>query len=80
MAEGMQLSTKTQATPILASEGSGTNGALKLLAEQYKRHLERIQKRIVDKMEKGDFIIKRDPTPYYTQAEAAVRTLYADAT
>jgi len=76
----MKLSTKTEATPILMSEGTGSNGALHLLAEKYRRRLERIQKRIVDKMEKGDFIIKRDPTPYYTQAEAAVRALYADAT
>lgn len=80
MSEGMKLSTKIEATPILVSEGANSNGALQLLAEQYRRRLERIQKRMVDKMEKGDFVIKRDPTPYYTQAEAAVRSLYADAT
>jgi uncharacterized protein YoaH (UPF0181 family) len=76
----MKLSSKTEAAPILVSEGTSSSGALQLLAEQYRRRLERIQKRMVDKMEKGDFVIKRDPTPYYTQAEAAVRALYADAT
>ena len=80
MTEGMQLSTKTEATPILVSEGTRSNGALQLLADRYAKRLARIHKRMVDKMEKGDFIIKRDPTPYYRQAEAAVRALYADAT
>ena len=80
MSEGMKLSTKTEVAPILQSEDSGSHGALRLLAEKYRRRLERIQKRMVDKMEKGDFVIKRDPTPYYKQAEAAVRALYADAT
>ena len=73
-------SSKTETvTPLVASEGT-SNGALQLLAERYRRRLERIQKRMVDKMEKGDFVIKRDPTPYYNAAEAAVRALYADAT
>ena len=80
MSEGMKLSTKTEAAPIIATEGTSSNGVLQLLAEQYRRRLERIQKRMVDKMEKGDFVIKHDPTPYYNKAEAAVRALYADAT
>ena len=80
MSEGMKLSTKTEAAPIIATEGTSSNGALQLLAERYRRRLERVQKHMVDKMEKGDFVIKRDPTPYYHQAEAAVRALYADAT
>ena len=74
-------SSKTEVVaPIIATEGTSSNGVLQLLAEQYRRRLERIQKRMVDKMEKGDFVIKHDPTPYYNQAEAAVRALYADAT
>ena len=67
----MQLSNKTEAAPILVSEGTG-NGALQLLADRYAKRLARIRARAFD--------LKRDPTPYYTQAEAAVRALYADAT
>ena len=68
MSEGMKLSTKTEAAPIIATEGTG-NGALQLLAEQYRRRLARI-------VAKG----YHNRTAYYEQAEAAVRALYADAT
>jgi hypothetical protein len=72
MSEGMKLSTKTEAAPILATEGTSNNSALQLLADRYAKRLARIRARAFD--------LKRDPTPYYTQAEAAVRALYADAT
>ena len=68
----MKLSTKTEATPILVSEGTNSNGALQLLADRYAKRLARIRARAFD--------LKRDPSPYYTAAEAAVRALYADAT
>ena len=80
MSEGMQLSNKTEATPILVSEGTSNNGALQLLADRYAKRLARIDKKLLTKVAKGNFVITHDPAPYYTQAEAAVRALYADAT
>ena len=68
----MQLSNKTETTPILVSEGTSNNGALQLLADRYAKRLARIRARAFD--------LKRDPAPYYHQAEADVRALYADAT
>ena len=76
MTEGMQLSTKTEATPILVSEGTSTNGALQLLAEQYRRRLARIYL----KAAKTNVQVHLGATIYYNKAEAAVRSLYADAT
>lgn len=75
MSEGMQLSNKTEATPILVSEGT-SNGALQLLAEQYRRRLERIYL----KAAKKNVQVHLGATIYYNKAEAAVRALYADAT
>jgi hypothetical protein len=70
-------SSKTEVdTPILQSEDNGSHGALRLLAEQYRRRLERIFLKAAKKNVQVDV-----PTIiYYTQAEAAVRALYADAT
>ena len=76
MTEGMQLSNKTEATPILVSEGTSTNGALQLLAKQYRRRLERIYL----KAAKKNVQVHLGATIYYNKAEAAVRALYADAT
>ena len=78
MTEGMQLSTKTEATPILVSEGTSTNGALQLLAEQYHRRLERIVETLSVRVPSQT--VPPQTVLYYTQAEAAVRALYADAT
>jgi hypothetical protein len=75
LTEGMQLSNKTEAAPILVSEGTG-NGALQLLAEQYRRRLERIYL----KAAKKNVQVHLGATIYYNKAEAAVRALYADAT
>lgn len=72
------VSSKAEATPILASESTGSNGALQLLADRYAKRLSRINVKLAIKPLK--FIIKHDPAPYYAQAEAAVRALYADAT
>ena len=76
MTERMQLSNKTEATPILVSEGTSNNGALQLLAEQYRRRLERIYL----KAAKKNVQVHLGATIYYNKAEAAVRALYADAT
>ena len=43
MTEGMKLSTKTEAAPLLESEGTGSNGALQLLANRYAKRLARIR-------------------------------------
>lgn len=75
MSEGMKLSTKVEAAPIIASEGTSNNGALQLLADQYAKRLSRIHHRA-----KNGAVISGDTVRYYTQAEAAVRALYVDAT
>jgi hypothetical protein len=72
MTESMKLSSKTEAAPLLESEGTGTNGALQLLADRYAKRLARIRAKVPK--------CKHDPTPYYKRAEIAVRALYADAT
>ena len=71
-------SSKTETVaPILASsEGTSSNGALQLLAEQYRRRLERIYL----KAAKKNVQVHLGATIYYNKAEAAVRALYADAT
>jgi len=70
------ISSKTEATPILVSEGTSQNGALQLLADQYRRRLERIFLKNTKKNVQVDL-----PTIlYYNKAAAAVRALYADAT
>ena len=74
--DGMKLSTKTEAAPIIATEGTSSNGALQLLAEQYRRRLERIYL----KAAKKNVQVHLGATIYYNKAEAAVRALYADAT
>ena len=76
MSEGMKLSTKTEVAPILHSEDSGSHGALRLLAEKYRRRLERIYL----KAAKKNVQVHLGATIYYNKAEAAVRALYADAT
>ena len=76
MSEGMKLSSKTEAAPILVSEGTSSSGALQLLAEQYRRRLERIYL----KAAKKNVQVHLGATIYYNKAEAAVRALYADAT
>jgi hypothetical protein len=76
MSEGGWTSSKTEATPILVSEGNSQNGALQLLAEQYRRRLERIYL----KNAKKNVQVHLGATIYYNKAEAAVRALYADAT
>ena len=76
MSEGMKLSSKTEATPILVSEGTSSNSALQLLAKQYRRRLERIYL----KAAKKNVQVHLGATIYYNKAEAAVRALYADAT
>ena len=69
-------SSKTETvTPLVASEGT-SNGALQLLAEQYRRRLERIYL----KAAKKNVQVHLGATIYYNKAEAAVRALYADAT
>ena len=73
----MQLSNKTEETPILVSEGTSTNGALQLLADRYAKRLKRIHAKLAAKPTR---IVVHDPAPYYTKAETAVRALYADAT
>ena len=73
MTEGMKLSTKTEAAPLLESESTGDNGALQLLADRYAKRLERIKARVPHKVTSLTY-------EYYQQAEAAVRALYADAT
>jgi hypothetical protein len=76
MSEGGWVSSKTEATPIMVSEGTSKNGALQLLAEQYRRRLERIYL----KNAKKNVQVHLGATIYYNKAEAAVRALYADAT
>jgi hypothetical protein len=76
MSEGGWVSSKTEATPILVSEGTSQNGALQLLAEQYRRRLERI----FLKNAKKNNQVRLSDILYYNKAEAAVRALYADAT
>ena len=76
MSEGGWTSSKTEATPILVSEGNSQNVALQLLAEQYRRRLERIYL----KNAKKNVQVHLGATIYYNKAEAAVRALYADAT
>jgi len=76
MTEGGWVSSKTEATPILVSEGTSQNGALQLLAEQYRRRLESI----FLKNAKKNIQVRLSDILYYNKAEAAVRTLYADAT
>ena len=76
MSEGMKLSTKTEAAPIIATEGTSSNGAFQLLAEQYRRRLERICRRNAAK----NLSTAGTTVRYYNDAEAAVRRLYADAT
>jgi hypothetical protein len=76
MTEGGWVSSKTEATPILVSEGTSQNGALQLLAEQYRRRLERI----FLKNAKKNNQVRLSDILYYNKAEAAVRALYADAT
>ena len=71
----MKLSTKTEATPILVSEGA-SNGALQLLADRYAKRRARIHKRMASKNRK----LTHNPAPYYTKAETAVRALCIDAT
>ena len=78
MTEGMKLSTKT-ATPLLVLHDAvetNQNGALQLLAEQYRRRLERI----FLKNAKKNIQVDLPTILYYNQAEARVRALYADAT
>ena len=70
-------SSKTEVVaPIIATEGTSSNGALQLLAEQYRRRLERIYL----KAAKKNVQVHLGATIYYNEAEAAVRALYADAT
>jgi hypothetical protein len=76
LSEGMKLSSKTEAAPILVSEGTSSSGALQLLADQYRRRLERIYL----KAAKKNVQVPLGATIYYNKAEAAVRALYADAT
>ena len=76
MTEGGWVSSKTEATPILVSEGTSQNGALQLLAEQYQRRLESI----FLKNAKKNIQVRLSDILYYNKAEAAVRALYADAT
>ena len=76
MSEGGWTSSKTEATPILVSEGTSQNGALQLLAEQYRRRLESI----FLKNAKKNIQVRLSDILYYNKAEAAVRALYADAT
>ena len=76
MTEGMKLSTKTEAAPLLESESTGNNGALQLLADRYAKRLARISTRLVKK----DKIVGTATVQYYSNAKAAVRALYADAT
>ena len=69
-------SSKTETvTPLVASEGT-SNGALQLLAEQYRRRLERVYL----KAAKKNVQVHLGATIYYNKAEAAVMALYADAT
>lgn len=75
MTEGW-VSSKNEATPILVSEETNHNGALQLLAEQYRRRLERIYL----KTAKKNIQPHLGATIYYNKAEAAVRALYANAT
>lgn len=79
MSEVMKLSAKTEETPLLASKGTGNNGALQLLADRYAKRLASIQTRLGAQPEKWKKM-NHDPEPYYMQAENAVRALYADAT
>ena len=76
MSEDMKLSTKTEATPILVSEGTSSNGALQLLADRYAKRRARIHKRMASENRK----LTHNPAPYYTKAETAVRALCIDAT
>jgi hypothetical protein len=70
-------SSKTEnATPILQSEDNGNHGALRLLADQYRKRLERI----FLKNAKKDNQVRLEDILYYNKAEAAVKALYADAT
>ena len=72
----MKLSTKTEATPILVSEGTSSNGALQLLADRYAKRLARIR----TTLSRRNVSPSNETEAYYTKAEAAVRALYADAT
>jgi hypothetical protein len=81
MTEGGWVSSKTEATPILVSEGTSQNGALQLLADRYAKRLARINAKLALKIAAGQTSNNLHyPAPYYDQAEAAVRALYADAT
>jgi hypothetical protein len=73
------VSSKTETTPILVSKGTSQNGALQLLAEQYKKRLERIHGRLHDP-KRTKPVVSVTAGAYYRAAEAAVRALYADAT
>lgn len=83
MTESMKLSSKTEATPLLGSEGTGSNGALQLLADRYAKRLARIRAKVHRTLHETYGKVPKwqhDPTPYYRRAEIAVRALYADAT
>jgi ABC-type Zn2+ transport system substrate-binding protein/surface adhesin len=85
----MQLSENKETVTMVMAEGSG-KGAIQLLADRYSKRLARINARLAKKtetivtddgaVEVVPFVIRHDPAPYYDQAEAAVRALYADAT
>jgi len=79
MTESMKLSTNTEAAPIIASEGTSQNSTLKLLADRYAKRWTRIIDRMAQKHIRQPERLRLDLL-YYKQAEAAVRSLYADAT
>lgn len=79
MTEGGWVSRKIEATPVLMSESTGSNGALQLLADKYKKRLERIHDRLHDP-KRTKPVVSVTAGAYYRAAEAAVRALYADAT
>jgi hypothetical protein len=76
MSEGGWISSKTEETPILVSEGTSANGALQLLADQYGKRL----RRILHKNALKNNQVHLEDILYYNKAEAAVKALYADAT
>lgn len=70
-------SSKTETVaPIISTEGESSNGKLMLLADQYRKRLERIFLKAAKKNVQVDL----PAIIYYNKAEAAVRALYADAT
>jgi hypothetical protein len=52
----------------MVSKGTSQNGALQLLAEQYKKRLERIHAALANISKPRTKLVTHDPDQYYKQA------------